>query len=197
MRSRRSHEDGENAAWPGLVDLFAFGMVIMLVMWLAATNVGPSAPPTPGGGTNDPLLAKGRELATQLRGELQKSLLPTDLQEKPDLPGVELRSYHRKEVYFDTKKYELADNDREAITNLGKVVADAIESRPAVFVQVNGTADPRPFFQQVPPRDNVELSALRAAEVSKILIGAGLKNRLNVVGLGETGTLVAGATDDH
>ena len=35
---RRFSDDPDNPAWPGLVDLFAFGMVIMVVLWVGAKS---------------------------------------------------------------------------------------------------------------------------------------------------------------
>jgi flagellar motor protein MotB len=182
MRPRRNDEEGENAAWPGLVDLFAFGMVVMLVMWFASAKTG----------GRDPLLEKGREVSRALRGSLQADLHSADIVENMDLPGLEVRSYRGQEIYFDTNKFDLSESDRTAISTLGAIVAAAIKNQPAVIVKVNGTADPRPLSRIDPPRNNVELSALRAAEVNQILVSAGLKDRLTVVGLGETGTATSG-----
>jgi hypothetical protein len=30
---RRRHGEGENPAWPGLVDIFAFTLVLVLILW--------------------------------------------------------------------------------------------------------------------------------------------------------------------
>lgn len=198
MRTRRRYEESENASWPGLVDLFAFGMVIMLVMWMASAAADPPEGPSTGseaGAPDDPLLSKGRDVARQVQEALAGGLQHTDIVPKPDLPGLEIRSFQGREIYFRTGAFDLSPADEEAVGQLGEVVAAAIQEQRAVFVKVNGTADPRPLGQLVPPRDNVELSALRAAAVSKILVLAGLRDRLTVVGLGEIGDLRTASTE--
>lgn len=182
-RRRREDDDQENPAWPGLVDVFAFGMVIMLLLWARASvpiEAESTAPP--------PTVA---ELLEQEANRVTEDLLAEfDNSVTLERRGttIEVTAYRNRQVYFDTGRYDLAPADRAVVQELGAIVARNIADRPQFVVLVNGTADPTPLMSAVPPRNNVELSALRAAGVSQILTQGGLEGRVQVVGLGETGT---------
>ncbi len=176
-RRRNRDDEHENPAWPGLVDLFAFGMVVMLLLWVQ--SIPPPKPPTGGGQPTDPFGGidfKGNDIPVVHVGD--------KLQIKK-FPG---------EIYFEQGHYDLKPSDAEALRNMALRLNRALLDRSDVRVVVNGTADPVPLSSAVPPRNNVELSALRAAEVSRTLLDGGLDRQLSIVGLGEQGTL-QGAAD--
>jgi flagellar motor protein MotB len=162
-----------------LVDLFAFGMVVILFLWVGATQTTPDPPPPRN--PEDPVTEATRERAQRLGDRLKGE--SADVVFVPNPPAVEVHGLRGRQVFFGTDRYDLDTGDREAVATLSQLVEREIRNQPEFVVLVNGTADPRPFKSPIPPRDNVELSALRAAAVSKILVDAGLKGRLQVVGL--------------
>jgi len=180
-------DDQENPAWPGLVDLFAFGMVTMLLLWVSAIPEPPKDPE---------LTPQERERRAQV--EILEGIGKV-LKDKPvfgqdaliveqNPPAIRVVRFSGQEIFFDSAEFVLSDADRKAIGQAAVEIRVAIASRPELIVVVNGTADPEPFRPRpTPPRDNIELSALRAAEVSRILAAEGLEKRLQVVGLGTRG----------
>lgn len=193
MRRRGESDQHENPAWPGLVDLFAFGMIVMLLLWVQTLPEPPSGPMLP---PEERERLEQLELLGTVRDELPPSLRDGSvLQGSP--PALVVRQFEGKEVFFDSAQYSLSDTDRLAVETAAREISRQMADRQNLVVLVNGTADPmalRP--SNTPPRDNLELSALRAAEVSRILVEAGLTGRLQVVGLGEQGT-AAGRTPEE
>jgi flagellar motor protein MotB len=174
---RRNHEDHENPAWPGLVDMFAFGMVIMLVLWAAASK-------KPGPSPED----LKREYMVTLRQRLNvKDRLAEPVVSELAKETLDLRieNFSGREVSFSVGQYDLTDDDVKVVQEVAKALAARLHEEREVVVLVNGSADPTRLESSAPPRDNVELSALRAAGVSRILISSGIdKCRVQVVGLG-------------
>lgn len=187
---RQSEEAQDNPAWPALVDLFAFGMVVMLLLWVQALPEPPKPPPP----KPDPAIVD----LQKLQGELQERGLHPDEDFEFDRRARILRFVRlgHEEVFFPSGVSDLTVSDIEAIRTTAKTLSSILGKFPQLVVVVNGTADPNPLSRDAPPRDNVELSALRAAAVSKILVEEGLKGRFQIVGLGEIGTAVGKTSEE-
>ncbi len=177
-RRRNRDEEHENPAWPALVDLFAFGMVVMLLLWVQALPEPPKPPPP----APDPRLVG---LSRFLSGLETTSAV--DFVWDPKEPILRLIRFRGREIYFDSGRFDLAPEDIAIIRAVARDLSKELVMYPQVVVVVSGTADPSPLVRALPPRDNVELSALRAAEVSRVLVDEGFRQKLQVVGLGETG----------
>ena len=180
-------DDQENPAWPGLVDLFAFGMVAMLLLWVSAIPEPPKGPV---------LTPQERERLAQVKmlEEVRDVLSDRPVFGKDGLiveenpPAIRVVRFSGQEIFFNRSEFVLSEGDRRALAQAAVEIRVAIVNRPELIVVVNGTADPEPFRpRETPPRDNIELSALRAAVVSRILAAEGLERRLQVVGLGTRG----------
>jgi flagellar motor protein MotB len=211
----RRRDEGENPAWPGLVDVFAFTLVFIILLWfgtdwheekkkleeevsrLRHENIAYRA-------QIQELQARLKNLEEQiakLKGgftlvmgkaleDLSKHLQPTagpfgfDVQLKPDT--LEISILGRPPIYFDTARYDLSSADLERLSNWAPGLYEWLQGNH-FYVLINGTADPRELRGRGgPPRDNIELSALRAATVAGLLEKAapGLGKYLRVVGLG-------------
>jgi flagellar motor protein MotB len=205
---RWRQEEGDNPAWPGLVDIFAFTMVLFMLL------LGAVSP-------NTDLEKKIKQLKEEikkkeeeinqlknklselkegffLRGKKDLEILYEHLKEKVDnenftvsldLKNLEIKIKGSPEVSFETARYTLSAGDRERLQRLAPVLAAALQGKP-FYVLINGTADPRELKDRgVPPHDNVQLSALRAAAVAALLEKAapGLGEDLRIVGLGVKG----------
>ena len=190
FRGRRSSEDA-HAGWPGLVDVFAFSFVAVLLVWAASQEVrgGPTAP------VEDPIDVAVR---TDVRGWLDGLTGALD----PSSGGVTLSGdgmvviiskFPKEEVLFDEAKFDLAQADLERVAAVADTVRDLLSKERNAYVMIVGTADPRPISQPRPPRDNVELSALRATTVAGVLRRKGLTDRVFVRGLGEVTDRCGGA----
>lgn len=217
MLRRRSSDDHENPAWPGLVDLFAFGMVLMGVLWAAASphaepgdartaleearrrvaeleaeNAGLKSAVKGAEEALDRLArTRAQALLDRLRGALPASEVRFgDL--LPDSPEFAIEAVGGRTPTFDKAKAILHDDDRALLARAAELLGPYVAADPALTLVIRGTADPRPLTSPAHPRDNVELSALRAADTAKAL-GAGSNvmtmGKLSVVGLGEVGRL--------
>ena len=225
--SRREHGD-ETIAWPGLVDFFSLGMVIMLVLFVVMA-VGWSREHREYQEAvaryekeKEDLAAKlqqGKIWAEQVRRELREieaelvkegALVRSDITvatEGP--PRLAIRTFRGQQVQFDVLRYDLQPSDRERLEAAARSLADVTRShgnsRLARYViEIWGEADPRPLpSSSVPPRNNRELSALRAARVASILVDGGIKkDQLRILGLGANapeseGKLRPGETDEE
>ncbi|BCS31405.1 hypothetical protein TBR22_A06060 [Luteitalea sp. TBR-22] len=195
---RRDEEDHENPGWPGLVDLFAFGMVIMLVLWVAASKKSVR---------HQAEAAAARQAASEQDAQLQREVKRVQelrraltgqnavIRDGGDQLSFEVSGFDGDEVYFEPAAYTLPQSDRSVIAALGAKVAEKLKEYQGFVVLVNGTADPVPLARELPPRNNVELSALRAAGVSELLLASGIEPcRLQVVGLGSKEVSAEGMT---
>ena len=223
MLRRRSSDDHENPAWPGLVDLFAFGMVLMGVLWAAAA-------PAADAGDSRAELEKARQRIAELESEnaglksvvkgaeealdrlararaqalldrLRAAIPSSDVrfgELLPDSPEFAIEAVGGRTPTFDKAKAILHDDDRALLVRAAELLGPHVAADPALTLVSRGTADPRPLTSPVHPRDNVELSALRAADTAKAL-GAGsdvmTMGKLSVVGLGEVGRLEPDVVD--
>jgi flagellar motor protein MotB len=258
----RRHEDAENPAWPGLVDIFGFTLAFLLLLWFAANwpekvkNLEQKAQSqdlrlVSMQAANSQLQDRNRSLEDQLRRqgltnqgltaqiqqleENQKnlhdqlSLMQTsnlDLNgkiqqlsnEKAALQNVGLTDWEellkllraklakgkmaiipnrnekeitlqgKPRVTFKTNQYELSPNDQRRLQVLAPILLE-LRHKKKFFITINGTADPRELQKGAPPRNNTELSALRAAAVADMLekSAPGLGHYLRVTGLGVKG----------
>lgn len=181
-RGPRGHE--ESPTWPGLVDLFAFGMAIMIVLIVLSAQ-----------------FKTWQEQAADVKrsklDNILQAIVEADASLKPfarkdeDLNAIKIEELAGGPITFDKSAYTLKDGDVARLAGLAKTLERALAHDSVAVVSINGTADPDPMGRPRPPRDNVELSALRAAEVARVFrdnapILTGTK-RVQIVGLGEVG----------
>ena len=128
------------------------------------------------------------------------------LQEKfAELPVKIIPNPHDKEIEiqgnpkitFETMKYDLGASDQNLLERTAPILQNLRQSNK-FFITINGTADPREFDRDLPPRNNSELSALRAATVATVLENAapGLGQNLRILGLGSKGVEKTRAMDN-
>ncbi len=186
MRTHSRYEDADHGiAWPGLVDLFAFGMILMFLLWAEARLRRP-----------DPVARAPIEIVEEQAANVS-SLVEADAigaglnVKRSEGRTLKLEVFGSRQIFFKTGVFDLPPEDVVAVRAAADVLSRVSQSHPSLVFVVNGTADPRKVNSLRPPRDNVELSALRAAAVAKILTDVGLGDRTRVQGLGETGDLEA------
>jgi outer membrane protein OmpA-like peptidoglycan-associated protein len=193
MRGRRRNEDEGYGGWPGLVDVFAFSFVVVLLLYAVTLRK----------------VERSRREANKIRSERDR--LKIELNDcKKGVPSEAIRiiaevkamlpegpqsgngATYRidtfedgREILFRPMKYDLAPRDSAMLGRVARRLAPIANRHTDLEIWINGTADPNSFVSAVPPRNNVELSALRASGVSKILREAGLRRNVYVKGLGE------------
>ena len=106
----------------------------------------------------------------------------------PNQRDKEIEIQGNPRITFETMKYELTEYDQNRLEHLAPILRDLRQFRK-FFITINGTADPRELQSDLPPRNNTELSALRAATVAAVLENAapGLGQNLRILGLGSKG----------
>jgi flagellar motor protein MotB len=124
------------------------------------------------------------ELLKLLQARLAKSkmtIIPNRQEKEITLQG-------KPRVTFKTMEYELSAHDKQRLEVLAPVLLE-LRQKKKFFITINGTADPRELKHAGPPRNNTELSALRAAAVAATLekSAPGLGHYLRVTGLGVKG----------
>jgi flagellar motor protein MotB len=210
MKWRRRLEGG-NPAWPGLVDIFIFTMVLILIGYAQTKPTGTTADLKAEiarlnqqlskmesekklledkiDGLKDQLASgltnTARKKLAGLSDELAKKIDNNDFNIKFNPEDLEIAvNAASEEITFDKGKYDLKENDISRLANFAKSLQ--VNVTKEFVVVINGEADPRILRSMVPPRNNTELSALRAATVMAIVEGAapGLGQNLQVVGLG-------------
>jgi flagellar motor protein MotB len=210
MRWRR-RDEGENPAWPGLVDVFAFTLVFVMMLWFGTDLQEKLAELRKENADLKQQLQGAREkiglleeklakLVGKGRKELQslfEQLLPfvenNSFAVEQELNLLEIRIQAKPPISFGTARYELSEDDRQRLFQLGPLLYKVLGDQP-FYILINGTADPREMRDSgVPPRDNIQLSALRAATVAALLEKAapGFGKHLRIVGLGVKGQEVA------
>ena len=258
----RRHEDTDNPAWPGLVDIFAFTLAFLLIIWfdnnlpqkvenleketqnlsaritslsgekqelsnlnlslrhqlalaeqqsqnladqvrglenslqdldsqraaLKQTTVGLSAEIQRLNSENVSLRDIGRQDWQELLQLLQKRLAGMPVEIIPNEQDKEIEIRGQPRMTFETLQYELSEADSQRLGRLAPILLDLRRQKP-FYITINGTADPRELRDAAPPRNNTELSALRAATVAAMLENAspGLGRYLRVMGLGVKG----------
>lgn len=131
---------------------------------------------------------------------LQARLAKSNMAVIPNKIDKEIVIQGKPRVTFETMKYELSPYDIQRLQMLAPILSELRQERK-FFITINGTADPRELRNAAPPRNNTELSALRAAAVAEMLEKAapGLGRYLRVTGLGVKGqerTLAPGENPD-
>jgi flagellar motor protein MotB len=267
-------EDADNPAWPGLVDIFAFTLAFLLIIWFAnnlpqkvenlekesrdlsariillagekqqlqdlnqslrdklalvdqtnlnlsdkvklleesvrnldsqkallqEVNVGLGAEIQRLSAENASLRDIGRKDWEELLKLLQSRLAGMQMAIIPNEQEKEIEIHGKPRITFETLRYELSDADRLRLERLAPILSD-LRRQKQFFITISGTADPRELHNMTPPRNNAELSALRAATVAAMLENAspGLGRYLRVMGLGVKGqekTLAPGEDPD-
>ena len=115
----------------------------------------------------------------------------------PNQRDKEIEIQGSPKITFETMQYDLSANDQNLLERLAGILNTLRQSKK-FFITANGTADPREFERDLPPRNNAELSALRAATVGSVLEDAapGLGQHLRILGLGSKGAAQTAAPDD-
>lgn len=208
MRWRR-REEGENPAWPGLVDVFAFTLVFFMLLWLG-TDLPKEIARLQKEKTAyqqqlqeserrteilkeqvaklQEIMSRGRQRLQDLLARLVLRVDKTNFSLTSQLDYLEIKIHGKPLIYFGTARYELVESDQERLKHLAPVLYETLSGQP-FYILINGTADPREMRERIPPRDNIQLSALRAATVAALLEKAapGLGDYLRIVGLGVKG----------
>lgn len=136
------------------------------------------------------------ELLKLLQARLAKSTMVII----PNRDTKEIEIQGKPRVTFETNRYELSPYDTQRLQVLAPILYE-LRHKKKFFIAINGTADPRELKNMAPPRNNTELSALRAAAVAALLekSAPGLGQYLRVTGLGVKGqkhTLASGENPD-
>ena len=131
---------------------------------------------------------------------LQARLAKSKMMIIPNRNDKEITLQEKPGVTFKTMEYELSPNDKHRLQVLAPILYE-LRQKKKFFIAINGTADPRELNNGAPPRNNSELSALRAATVAALLekSAPGLGHYLRVTGLGVKGkehTLARGENPD-
>jgi flagellar motor protein MotB len=131
---------------------------------------------------------------------LQARLAKSNMVIIPNRNNKEIKIQGKPRVTFETNRYELSPYDKHRLQLLAPILYE-LRQKKKFFITINGTADPRELRNAAPPRNNTELSALRAATVATVLEKAapGLGQYLRVTGLGVKGqkrTLAPGENPD-
>lgn len=130
----------------------------------------------------------GRRDWEELLKLLQTRLAGLPVKIIPNQRDKEIEIQGNPKITFETMKYDLSDADQDLLERLAPILRDLRQSKK-FFITINGTADPRELNRDLPPRNNTELSALRAATVGTVLEDAatGLGQHLRILGLGSKG----------
>jgi flagellar motor protein MotB len=131
---------------------------------------------------------------------LQAKLAKSSMVIIPNRNAKEIEIQGKPRITFATNRYELSPSDIQRLQALAPILYE-LRQKKKFFITINGTADPRELNRTAPPRDNTELSALRAATVAALLekSAPGLGQYLRVTGLGVKGqkhALALGADPD-
>jgi flagellar motor protein MotB len=124
------------------------------------------------------------ELIKLLQARLAKSKMTII----PNRHDKEITLQGKPRVTFKTMAYELSATDKHRLQVLAPILYE-LRHKKKFYITINGTADPRELQIAAPPRNNTELSALRAAAVAAVLekSAPGLGHYLRVTGLGVKG----------
>ncbi len=130
----------------------------------------------------------GRQDWEELLKLLQEKLVGLPVKIIPNQREKEIEIQGNPRITFETLQYDLTESDQNRLEHLAPILRDLRQSKK-FFITINGTADPREVQSNLPPRNNIELSALRAATVADVLESAatGLGQHLRILGLGSKG----------
>jgi flagellar motor protein MotB len=140
----------------------------------------------------------GRQDWERLLKFLQEKLAGFPVKIIPNQHDKEIEIQGNPKITFETMKYDLGTEDQNLLERLAPLL-QALRRTNTFFITINGTADPREFDRDLPPRNNSELSALRAATVATVLEDAapGLGQHLRILGLGSKGVAKTAHTTDN
>jgi len=136
---------------------------------------------------------------TRLREDLQAALGDGWKDLDPvhrTLPVFEIKTFRSGPVLFERAKHDLTESYSADIKELSIALAKVLADYPDAEIEVRGTADPDPYRGRGEIRDNVDLSAMRAATVAKLLkerdpgTAPTIGNKFMIVGLGEVGEVI-------
>jgi len=130
----------------------------------------------------------GRKDWEELLKTLQDKLAGLPVKIIPNQRDKEIEIQGNPRLTFETLKYELTEFDQNLLERLAPILRD-LRKFKKFYITINGTSDPRELQSALPPRNNTELSALRAATVAALLENAapGLGHNLRILGLGSKG----------
>ena len=150
------------------------------------------------GEENTQLRDIGRQDWESLLKYLQEKLAGFPVKIIPNQHDKEIEIQGNPKITFETMKYDLGTGDQNLLERLAPLL-HALRASNKFFITINGTADPREFDHDLPPRNNSELSALRAATVATVLEDAapGLGQHLRILGLGSKGVAKTAHTTDN
>jgi len=115
----------------------------------------------------------------------------------PNQHDKEIEIQGNPKITFETMKYDLGAGDQNLLESTAAILYNLRQSNK-FYLTINGTADPREFDRDLLPRNNSELSALRAATVATVLENAapGLGQHLRILGLGSKGTTMTSVKEN-
>lgn len=185
-RNPRYQDDGPT--WPGLVDLFAFGMAIMIVLLVVTINKS----------TWQQKQAEFREDRIQAIHDAiiaRDSSLADFVKLDRATKTIRVEAIAGGPIMFEKSRWTLSPSDESKLRSLVAAIGAVVVRDTTAIVKINGTADPDPLKPGQFLRDNVELSALRAAAVARLLRESTpeltASKRVQVIGLGEMGAVRA------
>ncbi len=140
----------------------------------------------------------GRQDWEELLKLLQEKLAGLPVKIIPNQRDKEIEIQGNPKITFETLQFDLTEFDQNRLENLAPILRDLRQSKK-FFITINGTADPREVRSDLLPRNNTELSALRAATVAAVLesAAAGLGQHLRILGLGSKGVAKTLPSGDH
>lgn len=191
---RRSRQHDDNPTWPGLVDVFAFGMALMVVLYaIQSLENGDLQAEVK---RQEGVVAEIRDYQGKMIRQLYESLRARN----PELAStcvldtvanvIRIDSIGGKPITFGSARWTIAAEDSARLQDVVTYVAQEMDAFPDAALRINGTADPRRLLSNNCLSDNIELSAMRAAAVARVLNANPRKidkTRVRVVGLGEEG----------
>jgi flagellar motor protein MotB len=140
----------------------------------------------------------GRHDWEKLLKFLQEKLAGYPVKIIPNQQDKEIEIQGDPKITFETMKFDLDSSDQNLLERLAPLLYSLRHSNK-FFITINGTADPREFDRDQPPRNNSELSALRAATVATVLEDAapGLGQHVRILGLGSKGLAKTARSTDN
>ena len=193
---RRNRQPDDNPTWPGLVDVFAFGMALMVVLFAVTSGSLRAQVQDKDDKIKELQDYSGmriREIHDNLR-RLDPSMADT-WQLDPKANVIHVVSIGGRPITFESAQWTIAREDSLRLQNVVTRIAQEMDSFPDAVLSINGTADPRRLLSKGCLSDNIELSAMRAAAVARVLNANPHqidKSRIRVVGLGEEGQKIIG-----
>jgi flagellar motor protein MotB len=185
---RRSRLGEENPTWPGLVDLFAFGMAIMVVLVVLNAQFR---------SWQEQAAAERKSRISEIMSAIidKDSTMVHYARLDSAANSIKVDEIEGGPIRFEKSRFDLSAADDARLGKLAATMEAALATDNTAVVAINGTADPDRMNHALPPRDNVELSALRAAAVARVFRVKAPKltdaKRVQVIGLGEDGEAVA------